>query len=170
MACPHADTPVTQLQQDVAEDAVLCLVNEQRTANGVPALTMHPALRTAAREHAKEAVRLKWWAGGGNKVHTNPETQSTPRTRIRDAGYCPPDPQTTNENCYHGWFAGGVEFQKNITPRAAVTWWMGSDGHRRTLLDPAYRETGVGVVLGTAEPQPQADGGGVFVQTFGGCP
>src|SRR5215218_7922435 len=39
MPCANADTPATQLTQAAAEEAVLCLINEQRAANGVPALT-----------------------------------------------------------------------------------------------------------------------------------
>jgi uncharacterized protein YkwD len=50
---------------------------------------------------------------------------------------------------------------------------MDSPPHRTTLLDPTYRESGVAVVLGIAERGPEADvadGGAIFVQTFGGCP
>jgi uncharacterized protein YkwD len=53
MACANADTPATQLTQTAAEEAVLCLINEQRVANGVPALTLNLKLRAAARLHAR---------------------------------------------------------------------------------------------------------------------
>jgi acylphosphatase len=49
---------------------------------------------------------------------------------------------------------------------------MNSQGHRETLLNPVYRESGVAVVLGVAERGPEADradAGAIFVQTFGGC-
>jgi uncharacterized protein YkwD len=171
--CANADTPATQLTQAAAEEAVLCLINEQRTANGVPTLNLNLKLQAAARLHAQDANVIRWWAGGGSKVHTNPVTGSTPKSRIREAGYClgevePP----TNENCYFGFFRGGVEFQGSTTPRAAVTIWMNSQGHRATLLDPVFRESGVAVVLGIAEKgtdADNADGGAIFVQTFGGC-
>ena len=172
MPCANADTPATQLTLAAAEEAVLCLINEQRAANGVPALTLNPKLQAAARLHAQDANAIKWWAGGGSKVHTNPVTGSTPESRIREAGYCPGPPPPTNENCYFGFFRGGVEFQGSTTPRAAVTFWMNSQGHRATLLDPVFRESGVAVVLGIAEKgtdADNADGGAIFVQTFGGC-
>src|SRR3954469_19459775 len=101
MACPDQGTPAALLAQTVAEAAVLCLVNEQRTANGIAALTPNASLQAAAHEHAREAVRLKWWAGGGPKVHINPETGSTPASRIKAAGYCSAAASPlTNENAY----------------------------------------------------------------------
>jgi len=175
MPCANADTPATQLSQEAAEEAVLCLINEQRAANGVQALTPNQKLRAAARLQAEDAKRIKWWAGGGPNIHTNPETQSTPQSRIRDAGYCPgevaPLPPTS-ENGYDTWYNGGVQYQGGTAPRAAVTWWMNSPPHKATLLNPKYRESGVAVVLGVAERgdgPDHADGGAIFVQTFGGC-
>src|SRR5215217_3681816 len=124
MACANADTPATVLTSADAEEAVLCLINEQRAAQVPPVrpLTVNVKLRAAARLHAQDAKSLKWWAGGGSKVHTNPVTGSTPESRIKDAGYCPgevaPLP-ATNENCYSSWYKGGVQFQGGTTPRAA---------------------------------------------------
>ena len=173
MTCANADTPATQLTQAAAEEAVLCLINEQRTANGLPALTFNWKLQAAARQHAQDANAIKWWAGGGSQVHINPVTGSTPQSRIGAAGYCPGEVgPPTNENCYFAWYQGGVEWQGGITPHAAVTWWMNSQGHRDTLLNPGYRESGIAVVLGIAEQgtgADGADGGAIFVQTFGGC-
>ncbi|MCA1689917.1 MAG: CAP domain-containing protein, partial [Actinobacteria bacterium] len=31
------------------------------------------------------------------------------------------------------------------TPAATVKMWMGSPGHRANILDPAFRDTGIGV-------------------------
>ena len=47
----------------------------------------------------------------------------------------------------------GYEVGENIawgtaalaTPRAIVAAWMASPGHRANILDPRYRETGIGV-------------------------
>jgi alpha-tubulin suppressor-like RCC1 family protein/uncharacterized protein YkwD len=172
MTCANADTPANHLAQTVAEEAVLCLINEQRAANGAPALTLNTKLRDAARLHAAAAKTIQWWAGGGSQVHINPETGSTPQSRIRAADYCPgeidPPPQT-NENCYDGLYSGNTPAQ---TPRDAVTWWMNSQGHRDTLLDKVYLESGVAVVLGIAEkldPSVRPAGGVIVVQTFGAC-
>jgi alpha-tubulin suppressor-like RCC1 family protein/uncharacterized protein YkwD len=161
------------MTQDAAEAAVLCLINEERVAAGIPALTLNLKLRTAARQHANDARTLRWWAGGGPKIHVNPVTGSTPQDRIKAAEYCPgEETPPMNENGYDAYYKGGVQFQTGTTPEAAVTWWMSSQDHRTTLLDPIYTESGVAVVLGVAQKGPEADaadGGAIFVQTFGGC-
>ena len=173
MPCANANTPSRLLTQNAAEAAVLCLINEERAANGAPPLTLNLRLRAAARQQANDARTLKWWAGGGSSIHVNPVTGSKPPDRIKDAGYCPEEPNCPmNENGYAAWYQGGPEFEGGTTPQAAVSWWMDSQGHRETLLDPVYNETGVAVVLGTAEKgtgADNADGGAIFVQTFGGC-
>jgi uncharacterized protein YkwD/acylphosphatase len=173
VACANGDTPATLLSQLDAEAAVLCLVNEQRTAIGVPPLNLNLELRAAARQQGQDAATIKWWAGGGPKIHINPVTGSTPQSRIKGAGYCPSEATPPmNENGYDAFYQGGIAFQGVTTPNAAVTWWMNSPPHKSTLLDPVYRETGIAVVLGIAERGPEADladGGAIFVQTFGGC-
>jgi len=108
MACANADTPATLLMQTDAEAAVLCLINEQRAIVNVPPLTLNLKLRAAARQQAKDAATIKWWAGGGSKIHTNPITGSTPQSRIKDAGYCPGEAAPpTGENAYHATYVSG---------------------------------------------------------------
>ncbi len=161
------------LAQLAAEAAVLCLINEARADAGVQPLTLNTRLRTAARKHAEAAKALKWWAGGGPAVHVNPQTGSTPQRRIHDEGYCQVNPSPhVGENAYDGFYTGGAAFQQVTSPQAAMDWWMNSPPHRDNLLDPTYNESGVAVVLGVAEQGPEADaadGGAIFVQTFGFC-
>lgn len=172
MTCENADVPAVLLSQSQAEAAVLCLINERRADKGAPPLTLNLALRTAAREHATAAAAIKWWDGGGSVIHTNPVTGKNEQERITEAGYCPlnPDGVPRNENGYTSWYTGGLAYAGDTSPDAAVEWWMNSPGHRQTLLDPQYRETGVGIIRGTAvaSAPPDADGA-IFVQTFGGC-
>jgi alpha-tubulin suppressor-like RCC1 family protein/uncharacterized protein YkwD len=157
-----------------AEAAVLCLINEARAANGVGPLTLNAKLRAVAREHAVAADTIKWWPASGDAghiPHVNPVTGKDEQVRIKDSGYCPSNPDVPkNENCFTGYFTGTPPSDNFTTPAAAVEWWLNSDGHRRTLLDPQYTETGVGVVHGTASQGLPADAqGGIYVQTFGGC-
>jgi len=169
MPCANADTPVVLLSQADAEDAVLCLINEQRQAVGAPDLAMNSDLRAAAGANASEAEKLKWWGVGANP-HVNLVTGSTPQDRIHDSGYCSGGvPTFTGENCYGAWFTGDPENATGTTPQAAVDWWMRSPGHRANLLKPAYTDTGIGVVIGPPEPVPGASGA-IFVQDFGTCP
>jgi len=172
MACPNADVPAVLLSQSDAEASVLCLINEERANAGVGPLTLNLTLRDVAREHATAASAIKWWDPGGPIVHTNPQTHKNEQDRIREAGYCPIDPQDVprNENAYASWYTGDQSYATGTTPRAAVEWWMNSPAHRDTLLDPQYRETGVGVIRGTAvSSAPAGADGAIFVQDFGGC-
>ena len=97
MVCANADISCKQLMQTDAEAAVLCLINEQRAAAGVAPLTLNLKLVSAARQQAKDAATIKWWAGGGSKVHINPVTNSTPGIRIKAAGYCPGEEHPADE-------------------------------------------------------------------------
>ena len=174
--CSNTDDLATQSAQEDAEAAVLCLINEARANEGVGPLTLNAKLRTAAREHAMAAATIKWWPSSGDSghvPHVNPLTGKDEQVRIKEAGYCPsnPDGVPRNENAYSAAFTGNPgQFGQGTTPAAAVEWWLTSEGHRRTLLDPDYTETGVGVVHGTASMGLASDAdGAIFVQCFGGC-
>ncbi|WP_319820309.1 CAP domain-containing protein [Streptomyces sp. F8] len=143
----------------------MCLINNQRTQRGLPALTTNQALTTAAQQHAVAAVQLKWW-GPGKDSHTNPQTGSTPQSRIKAAGYCPnPRSWAVAEITYTGWGGSG-------TPNAAVNWWMNVStwGHRQIILDPSMREIGAWAQPGAADRAGAgASQAGTYVVTFGRC-
>ncbi|MEU9993076.1 CAP domain-containing protein [Streptomyces sp. NPDC048045] len=146
-----------------ARDAVICLINAQRTQRGLAPLTTNQALTNAAKQHAVEAVQLKWW-GPGEDPHRNPQTGSTPQSRIQAAGYCPnPRSWEFSEITYTGWGGSG-------TPQAAVNWWMNSPSHRAIILKPSLREMGPWAQPGSADragaTSPSA---GTYVVTFGRC-
>jgi alpha-tubulin suppressor-like RCC1 family protein/uncharacterized protein YkwD len=175
-ACENTDIPSVSSSAVDAEEAVLCLINEARAGEGVHPLTLNAKLRKAARDHAMAAATLKWWPASGDAghiPHVNPQTGKDEQVRIKEAGYCPSDPDGVprNENAYAAWFTGDPsQYGDQTTPAAAVDWWLHSEGHRRTLLDPQYKETGVGVVRGTASMGLPADAdGAIFIQCFGGC-
>ncbi|WP_157963836.1 CAP domain-containing protein [Actinocorallia populi] len=167
------------LQANQIRSAVLCLVNAQRTSRNLTALSSNNALYSAARGHVMAAVSLKWWgkvAPGKNcrplqndpttcDPHINPQTGSTIEGRVRASGYltgC----RSYNyaENTYTGWGTA------RVTPRAAVTWWMGSPGHRAAILNPVFRETGIAVARGSADPAAgSTTPAAAYVQLFGNC-
>ncbi|MDH2426715.1 hypothetical protein [Sphaerisporangium sp. TRM90804] len=174
-------------QRLAIEPAVLCLVNAERAAVGASPLKRYltlgkggpPTLGTAAAGHAAEAVRLRWWgavAPGKNcrptkhdatqcDPHVNPETGSTPLSRAQAAGYgrrC--TSYSVAENAYVGWGAA------QVTPRAAVTWWMGSKPHREAILNPSFAELYTRAALGSADPAAGSTTPAVtYVQMFGRC-
>ncbi|MGG8410371.1 CAP domain-containing protein [Streptomyces sp. 12297] len=146
-----------------AREAVVCLINVQRTQRGLPQLTVNQALTNAAQQHAVAAVQLKWW-GPGQDSHRNPQSGSTPQSRIQAAGYCPnPRSWEFSEITYTGWGGSG-------TPQAAVNWWMNSSGHRAIILKPTLRELGPWAQPGSADRAGAASPtGGTYVVTFGRC-
>lgn len=172
--CDNTDVLVVTGPLTDLEAAVLCLVNEMRAAEGVAPLTLNATLRRAAREQAMAADAMKWWPGSGDSgaiPHQNP-VSGNEQERIRAAGYCGGGDVPRNENAYAWYFTGDpAVYGTGTSAAAAVDWWMHSEGHRRTLLDPQYTETGVGVVRGTASTglDPDTDGA-IFIQCFGGCP
>lgn len=176
-ACAGANTPVSQLSQDAAEAAVLCLTNLERARAGIAALAPHGhTLGVAARGHAAAAVAKPWWYSDREKTpyqekmdsHANPFTGTTAQQRIIASGYCRSPKRWFNaENTYTG----------GPTPQDAVTWWMthkgydgtlATNGHRTNILNRDLTDLGVGVVRGSADPVSPGNAG-TFVQDFGGC-
>lgn len=148
--------------ESLAMTAITCLVNAERVAARIGALTHHNTLYVAANQHVLAARQLKWWKGGADP-HVNPQTRSTPATRAKAAGWCPSGSWTIYENVYQGWG------DASATPRAAVRWWMGSPGHRATILRAALKYTGVSVRQGTAQPGITSDTAMITAQVFGTC-
>jgi len=140
-----------------------CLINIERARAGLRPLTGIAQLVTAAAQHADASVALKWW-GPGKDPHTNPQTQSTPGSRITAAGYCPnPRSWKYGEITYNGWGSPS-------TPRAAVAWWMNSPGHRAIILDPSLTDLGPAERAGAADPAGSgARNAGTYVVDFGTC-
>ncbi|WP_313674318.1 CAP domain-containing protein, partial [Mycolicibacterium sp.] len=75
--------------------------------------------------------------------------------RLRASGYADASFRVGGENL--GWLGGAA------TPRGMVAAWLASAPHRANMLDPRFRETGVGVVEGT----PTGVTGFTFAQEFG---
>jgi uncharacterized protein YkwD len=160
-----ADSKATTISVDDAAKTVFCLTNDQRTSNGLAAYTWNDKLATAAKKHADAAVAIKWWHDGADP-HVNPQTGSTPTSRVRGEGYCSSGSWSIGENVYWAW-GDPISFAKT-TPRDAVTWWMNSPGHRANILSTTFKELGVGVAKGAPEPGDRPNAA-VFVQDFGAC-
>lgn len=105
-------------------EAMICLINAERTTRQLPALTLNSTLYNSAQSHADAAQQLKWWTNGTDP-HVNPETGSTIDSRIKAAGYCSGNPNRTGEIAYT-WA------RDQATPVGAVNWWMNisTSGHR----------------------------------------
>jgi uncharacterized protein YkwD len=115
------------------EDEVLRLSNLQRQAGAVcggasyppvPALTVDPALRCAARLHAKDMQDRDYFS------HTTPDGVTFDQ-RITQAGY---RWRTIGENIAAGY----------RTPQAVVQGWMQSTGHCQNVMNGTFTQLGVG--------------------------
>jgi uncharacterized protein YkwD len=130
----------------------LCLINVQRHSHGLPAVRLDPRLSQAARAHSRDMVRRRYFS------HTTPEGLSF-ADRIRGTGYLRASRQWfVGENLAWGW-------RGRDSARRIVRAWMHSPPHREVMLNPAYREVGIGIVSGV--PRPLPPGGATYTADFG---
>jgi uncharacterized protein YkwD len=165
---------------DNSEIAVRCLIDAERTCRGLSSLHRSFELDVAARAHARAAIQIKWWVANADS-HTNPQTHSTPLSRIKDAGYCPHPPHAwgAKENTYHGAGAGKFGGTDHTcpgsscgSPEAAVDWWMNisHSGHREAILDPQLKDLGPAAFGEVADPAiAKISPRGLYVLDFGFC-
>lgn len=106
------------------QDLVLRYINEERAANGLPALTKGVKLSDLAQRKSNEMVEKNYF------LHTSP-TYGTPFDMMKNFGVTY---KTAGEN-----IAG------NSSLKDAVTSWMNSEGHRKNVLSNTYNYAGIGV-------------------------
>ena len=149
-ACPSAAQPVGTAPDATVETAVACLVNGERTARGLVAVERAGALESAAGRHAADMVARRYFA------HVSP-TGGTGDKRARRAGYLTAPCRVVGEDL--GWAPPDA-----ATAQAVVEAWMDSPSHRAVILDPAFRDIGIGLV----DRAPAGDGAGAtFVLELG---
>jgi uncharacterized protein YkwD len=124
-------TPATVSNRTVVR-ATLCLLNVERADAGLRPLKLDKRLSKAARKHARDMARRKYFShtslGGASFVE-----------RIRRAGYLDGARYwTVGENL--AWAT-----HRQSAPRGITQMWMNSSGHRANILTPSFREVGVGI-------------------------
>ena len=132
------------------EQEVVELVNAARAAENLPPLKRVAALGYSSRYHAADMAQDDYFdhnsfdRSGGDLVQTCAWVE-------RVLSYYGPDSQGLGENIAAGY----------ATPSAVMDGWMSSTaGHRDNILNPGYREIGVGYYQG-------GRGGTYWVQDFG---
>jgi uncharacterized protein YkwD len=133
-ACPGSTAVPTTGTTGAATDQIVCLINAERTNRGLRALRGDGDLARAARRHSADMVRRTYVS------HVTPGGADL-GDRIRAVGY----------GSGHAWRAGealGWGTGARATPADLVDEWLASPEHRHILLDPGYRELGVGVSAG----------------------
>ena|SRR5215831_3983210 len=146
-----ATNAVVGRQSDSAVRArVLELVNVARSRDrkcgsdkfvAAPPLSASRALDEAAAEHARDMARKDYFEHRGSDG-------SEPRDRVRRAGY---KSRLTGEN-----IALGPESAEEV-----VAGWLHSPGHCENIMDPRFRDIGIGLASGPGR------GKTYWVQTFG---
>jgi len=130
--------PSRAMQMNATALAVVALVNQQRALAGLAPLTVNPTLAYAAWFHSNQM------ATRSNAMPSNPGAAMqhtlfgvvapTPATRLDYAGY-------------DNWWTYGENIAFGYATAAAVMQaWMNSPGHRANILNPNFKEIGVGVV------------------------
>jgi len=135
--------------------ATLCLVNRERSRRSERPLRPNVRLRRAAQAHSRSMAFDDYFE------HVGPRGQ-TPLARMRAVGYISSS-------------RAGFEVGENIawgtlslaTPHAIVASWMASPGHRANILDPHYRETGIGVSPHPLSSRAHGQAGAIYTQDFG---
>lgn len=149
--CRGAGQQPTEQNGGKVSRATLCLLNRQRRRHDLRALRANPALRSVATRFARQMVLQRFFE------HTSPIGTTFVQRIERTAYLANADGWSLGENL--AWGSGSL-----ATPRSIVRSWMRSPGHRRNILDPAFREIGIGVAPGS----PQAPGeGATYVNEFG---
>jgi uncharacterized protein YkwD len=141
--CAAADVAATAASAQQMRNAVVCLINQQRTVHRLPALRGSSLLDRSAQGWTDVMVAT------GNFTHGIGNAFAA---RISATGY---NWQTAGENIASGY----------ATPRSVVTAWMASPDHCRNILDPSFRDVGTGV-----NPRPvigAASGPATWTQDFG---
>lgn len=136
-ACPHANRAPRQATMHFLRSTVLCLVNRVRLHHGLEGLSYSSQLRASATAHSRDMVVHKYFS------HYGPGGRS-PFTRVRRAGYPAGESDAmVGENL--GWGFGA----RRGSPKAMVRSWMRSPEHRANILEPRFRDFGVGVSRGS---------------------
>ena len=133
--CANTDLIPTTQNLELVRAAILCLHNQVRAQNKLPALKDNVKLRKAATGHSDEMV------DEGYFDHTAPDG-TTFVDRILSSGYTKAnDGWTLGENL--AWGTGDL-----ATPAGVMNAWMNSAGHKANILKKGYKEIGVGIKLG----------------------
>lgn len=129
--------------EDAFRQEMLTLVNQERFAVGLTALTMNLVLQNSAQAYAEDMVKRKFFS------HTDPQGKGS-LDRIRASGYLMPPC-----DCVWRYRTGENLGRGQTTPTQVVRDWMKSKLHRENILSPQFKEIGIGKA------------GDIWVQHFG---
>jgi len=150
--CPSIDLAPGAGSMAAISAATLCLVNGERADRGLASLAPNAKLAAAAAAHAQDLVDGSYFS------HTGRDGSSS-LARVKRSGYITPGAgYVVGENL--AWGTGAL-----ATPGSIMQAWMNSPGHRKNLLNPDFRELGVGIAPGN--PAARNGLGATYATEFG---
>jgi len=151
-SCPNPSLAPAAASMAAVSAATLCLVNGERADRGLAPLALDGRLGAAASAYARDLVAGSYFS------HTGRDGSDV-LDRVKGAGYLQgASGWRIGENL--AWGTGAL-----ATPGAIMQAWMNSAGHRDNILNPAYREIGVGIALGN--PARSDGAGATYATAFG---
>ena len=136
-AAPSARPASQSVSTTALETGIVAELNVVRRAHRLVTLRVHPGLTAAARAHSRDMVAKGYFE--------HEALDGKPFWTRVDRYYASPGIDTAlGENLL--WASGG------LTAKAAVADWMASAGHRENILDPTWREVGIGAASRDAAP------------------
>jgi uncharacterized protein YkwD len=154
-ACVGAEIMPAADNLAAARAATLCLIDRERAVQGEAPLQANADLERAAQGHAESM------ATAGYFEHTGPGGNSV-LERFEQAGYIEGSSTAYEIGENIAW--GSLQ---DATPASVVAAWMASPGHRANILNPDFRDTGIGI----APHLPSSFGvgavGAMYAQDFG---
>jgi uncharacterized protein YkwD len=120
-----------------ARKATLCLLNKERSQAGLKSLRADGKLRGAADTHSEDMVARSFFdhvAPGG----------VTLTDRVDAVNYLKATASSWMLAENIGWGSGVF-----ATPKSMVQSWMESPGHKANILNPAVRDAGIGIAIGS---------------------
>lgn len=125
---PRLKPDILGYSANISPDEVIRLTNQKRIEAGLNVLTFNSDLAGAAYTKGLDMIAKDYWA------HVAPDG-TQPWKFFNDFGY--------------KYKYAGENLARDFTnPNAAVEAWMNSPTHRENILNPKYKEIGIGVVEG----------------------
>jgi len=138
--CSNTDLVPTSANGEQVRSATLCLLNVERTSRGLHALRADRQLRKVADSYSQQMVTHSFFAHVGFDGSTlrSRVASGTRYLSSRVARW------SLGENLY--WGSGAL-----ATPAQSVSAWMHSPGHRVNVLNPKFRDIGIGIAIGAPD-------------------
>lgn len=133
----HSKTCLTnESNVRLTEQLILQKINEVRVANSLEPLEWDPVLAKAARAHSEDMAKRHYFS------HTTPKGLE-PWDRAIRAGY---GSRYVGENLFMLAFVDATYTPEKVAEETVKSW-FNSEGHRRIMLSPEWREAGIGIYM-----------------------